>query len=107
MSEIDIGMSFQDYFMDMMLAKFGSRRNLRDMVLGGVKVKGEEALRRGIVDSAHDSAEETVEAAVRLGEKLGARKWNGEVYREIRKSAFKGALPALGLVEKEVLAAKL
>ncbi|KAL5708155.1 hypothetical protein ACHQM5_018980 [Ranunculus cassubicifolius] len=64
MSEIDIGMTFADYFMDLLL--------------------------RGIVDEAHDSVEETVEAAMRLGEKLGSRKWDGGVYCEIRKSVFKG-----------------
>ncbi|KAL5708157.1 hypothetical protein ACHQM5_018982 [Ranunculus cassubicifolius] len=108
MSEIDIGMTFADYFMDLLLVKFhGSTKNLRDMVLGGMKIKGEEAVKRGIVDEAHDSVEETVEAAMRLGEKLGSRKWDGGVYCEIRKSVFKGVLPVLGLIEKEIVVARL
>ncbi|KAF4386433.1 hypothetical protein G4B88_020253 [Cannabis sativa] len=42
----------------------------------------------GIAESAHDSVEKTLEAAVRLAEQLAKRKWNGEVYAEIRKSMF-------------------
>ncbi|KAF4378438.1 hypothetical protein F8388_021632 [Cannabis sativa] len=40
----------------------------------------------GIAESAHDSVEKTLEAAVRLAEQLAKRKWNGEVYAEIRKN---------------------
>ncbi|KAF9617366.1 hypothetical protein IFM89_036287 [Coptis chinensis] len=107
MSEVDIGLTFADYFTAMLRAKIGSPRNLRDMVLQGVKIRGEEGVKMGIIDSAHDNAEKTVEAALSLGEKLGVRKWNGEVYREIRKSVFKEVLPVLGLVEKVVVAARL
>ena len=43
-------------------------------------MKGEEAVRMGIVDSAaYDSEESVVEAAVRLGDRLAERRWNGEV----------------------------
>ncbi|KAL5707495.1 Enoyl-CoA delta isomerase 2 [Ranunculus cassubicifolius] len=107
MSELDIGMTLPDYFRDLMMAKFGSPKNLRDVFLQGAKIKGEEAVKRGLIDSAHDSGEATLEAAMRLGEKLGAKKWNGEVYSEIRKSTFKSVLPILGLVEKEVVVARL
>ncbi|KAK4592360.1 hypothetical protein RGQ29_016770 [Quercus rubra] len=38
--------------------------------------------------AAHDSEECVVEAVVRLGDSLAERKWNGEVYAEIRKSLY-------------------
>ncbi|KAL5096692.1 hypothetical protein RYX36_001019 [Vicia faba] len=57
----------------------------------------------GIVDSAHDSAETTVEAAVRLGEQLAEKKWVGEVYAEIRKSLYPDACKVLGLTPKPLV----
>ena len=84
MSEFNIGLTFPDYFTALMRSKIGSTSARRDILLVGSKVKGEEAVRMGIVDSAvHDSEESVVEATVHLGEQLVKRKWNGEVYAEI------------------------
>lgn len=88
MSEVDLGLPFPDYFTAAFLAKMGSVSGRRDVMLRGMKLKGDEAVKLGIVESAHDSAESTVEAAVRLGEQLAKRKWNGDVYAEIRKSLY-------------------
>ncbi|KAF5207308.1 Enoyl-coa delta isomerase [Thalictrum thalictroides] len=107
MSEIDIAITVPGYFMDLLKLKIGSPRNLRDVALHGVKIKAEVGVEMGIVDSAYDSAEETVEAAFSLGEKLRLKNWYGEVYGEIRKGTLKDALPNLGLVEKEIVTAKL
>ncbi|KAL0014998.1 hypothetical protein SO802_002067 [Lithocarpus litseifolius] len=80
----DIDLTFLDYFTALMRSKIGSTSTRRDILLVGMKVKGEEAVRMGIMDSAvHDSEEGVFEAAVRLGEQLVKRKWNGEVYVEI------------------------
>ena len=49
------------------------------------KVKGEEVVRMGIVDSAAVSEESVVEAVVQLGDRLAERKWNGDVHVEIRR----------------------
>uniref|UniRef100_A0A7N2MXB3 Uncharacterized protein n=1 Tax=Quercus lobata TaxID=97700 RepID=A0A7N2MXB3_QUELO len=69
MSEVDIGLTFPDYFTALMRSKISSASARRDILLVGRKVKGEEAVRMGIVDSVtHDSEESVVEAAVRLGE---------------------------------------
>ncbi|XP_030939974.1 enoyl-CoA delta isomerase 2, peroxisomal-like [Quercus lobata] len=69
MSEVDIGLTFP-YFTALMRSKIGFTLTRRDILLAGRKVKGEEAVRMGIMDSAaHDSEE---------------REWNGEVYAEIR-----------------------
>ena len=84
MSKVDIGLTFPDYFTALMRSKIGFASAQRDILLTGRKVKGEEAVRMGIVDLAvHDSEESVVEATVRLGEQLVKRKWNGEVYAEI------------------------
>ncbi|KAL0004690.1 hypothetical protein SO802_012251, partial [Lithocarpus litseifolius] len=80
----DIGLTFLDYFTALMRSKIGSASARRDILLARRKVKREQAVRMGIVDStAHDSEESVFEAAVRLGEQLVKRKWNGEVYAEI------------------------
>ena len=84
MSEVDIGLTFPDYFTALMRSKIGFTLARRDILLARRKVKGEEMVRMGIVDSmAHEREESVVEVAVRLGEQLVKRKWNGEVYAEI------------------------
>ncbi|CAA7028092.1 unnamed protein product [Microthlaspi erraticum] len=98
MSEVDIGLSMPDYFSAMVRAKIGTSAARRELLLSGKKIRGEEAAGLGIVDSAaHDSAEGVVEATVRLGEKLAARKWSGEVYASIRKSLYPELCGILGL----------
>ncbi|XP_058750663.1 enoyl-CoA delta isomerase 2, peroxisomal-like [Vicia villosa] len=97
MPEVDLGLPLPDYFTAVMREKIKSPAVLRDVLLGGVKVKGREAVEMGIVDSAHDSAESVVEAAVRLGGELAEKKWVGKVYGEIRKSLYPDACKVLGL----------
>lgn len=54
-----------------------------------MKVRAKEAVEMGIVHTAHNSAEGTREAAMRLGEELAGRKWVGtKAYAEIRKSLY-------------------
>ncbi|CAN8232164.1 unnamed protein product [Cochlearia groenlandica] len=90
MSEVDIGLSMPDYFAAMVRSKLGTCAARRELLLSGKKIRGGEAVALGIVDSAeaYDSEEGVVEATLRLGEKLAARKWNGEVYASIRKSLY-------------------
>nr|XP_023891257.1 enoyl-CoA delta isomerase 2, peroxisomal-like [Quercus suber] len=84
MSEVDIGLTFPDYFTALMRSKIGSASARHDILLAGRKVRGEEAMRMGVVDLAvHGSEESVVEAVVRLGDLLVKRKWNTEVYAEI------------------------
>jgi enoyl-CoA hydratase/carnithine racemase len=104
MSEVDLGLTFPDYFTALMRSRIGSVSARRDILLGGRKLKGDEAVTMGIVESAHDGAESVVEAAVRRGEQLAQRKWNGEVYAEIRKSLYPEVCGVLGLVAKTVVA---
>ncbi|KAJ7954745.1 enoyl-CoA delta isomerase 2, peroxisomal-like [Quillaja saponaria] len=102
MSEVDLGLTIPDYFTVIMRSKIGSAASRRDVLLTGTKIKGKEAVKMGIVDSAHDSAEGTLDAAVRLGEQLGQRKWNGEVYSEIRKSLYPEICGLLQLDHKPI-----
>ena len=68
-------------------------------------MKGEKAVRMGIMDSAaHNSEESVVEATVHLGDRLAERKWNGKVYAEIRKSLYLEICGVLGLVSKTIVA---
>lgn len=46
----------------------------------------------GIVDSAYDSAAETVEAAVRLGEEIVMRGGDGHVYGKMRETLLREVL---------------
>lgn len=50
----------------------------------------------GIVDSAHGSAEETLDAAVKLGADLVRRNWDGKVYATTRRVVFAEVLAVLG-----------
>ncbi|XP_059630407.1 enoyl-CoA delta isomerase 2, peroxisomal-like [Cornus florida] len=102
MSELDIGLPIPDYFMALVRSKVASVAARRDLLLRAMKVKAEEAVAMGIVHSAHGSLEGTVEAAVRLGEELGKRRWDGEVYAEIRKGMYPELRGTLGLEEKTI-----
>jgi enoyl-CoA hydratase/carnithine racemase len=103
MPEVNLGLPLPDYFAAVMIEKIKSPVVLRDVLLAGVKIKGKEAVKLGIVDSAHDSADSTVDAALRLGEQLARKKWVGGVYAEIRKSLYPQACLVLGLTQKSII----
>lgn len=84
MSEMDIALVIPAWFHALIANKVGSPIARRDLMLRADKVKATVAVEKGIIDSAHGSAEETVEAAVRLGEEFVRRKWKGHVYAQIR-----------------------
>ncbi|KAE9595005.1 hypothetical protein Lal_00041380 [Lupinus albus] len=103
MPEVDLALPLPDYFATVMRERIRSPAALRDMMLRGVKVTAEEGVKMGIVDSVYDSTERTMDAAVRLGEELSRRKWNGEVYAEIRKSLYPESCRILGLTQKPLV----
>ncbi|XP_043703575.1 enoyl-CoA delta isomerase 1, peroxisomal-like [Telopea speciosissima] len=86
LSELDIGFLIPRYYMALIRSKVVLPAARRDTVLRAVKLTAEEALARGIIDSAHGTVGETVNAALRLGEELASRKWNGELYALMRKT---------------------
>jgi hypothetical protein len=63
-SELDIGLVVPAWFMALLECKFGDVKARRDVVLKAAKLTAE----KGTVDMAVGNAEETVEAAVGLGE---------------------------------------
>ncbi|GAV57401.1 ECH domain-containing protein [Cephalotus follicularis] len=107
MSEVDIGLTLPDYFVALVEAKIGSASARRDVLLWGSKLKGVAAVTMGVADAAHDSPEKLHEASVRMGEQLASRKWNGEVYAEIRKSLYPNLRGLLGLPTKVIASPRL
>ncbi|XP_059630406.1 enoyl-CoA delta isomerase 2, peroxisomal-like [Cornus florida] len=103
LSELDMGMTVPDDYMAFLRSKVVLEAARRDLLLRAMKVKAEEAVAMGIVHSAHGSVEGTVEAAVRLGEELGKRKWDGEVYAEIRKGMYPELHVIFGLEKKTIV----
>lgn len=97
MSELDIDLVIPPWFMSIVRCKIGSPIARRDVVLRAKKLTAREAVEYGVIDSAHDSAEETVAAAIRFGEELTGRKWNGSVYSQIRMRLLSETLDATGL----------
>ncbi|OIW07689.1 hypothetical protein TanjilG_30766 [Lupinus angustifolius] len=103
MPEVNLGITLPDYFAAAMRAKIGSPVALRNVVARGVKVRAKEGVELGIVHSAHDSVEGTVEAAMRLGEELAGKEWVGESYAEIRKSLYPQMCSTLSLTHKLII----
>ncbi|KAK1418849.1 hypothetical protein QVD17_27996 [Tagetes erecta] len=107
MREVDLGITLPDYFTALVRSKVANPDVRRDVLLRGVKVKGDEAVVKGLVDAVFDDGEMTVDGGVRLGEELSKRKWDGEVYCEIRKTLYPELIAVLGLVTKSVVKARL
>lgn len=99
MSELDIGMVVPVWFMAMFKCKIGDPNVRREVVLRAAKLTAEMGVARGIVYSAHDGVEATVEAAVRLGKELVGRKWDGHVYAKNRKVVLGDVLDKIGFDE--------
>ncbi|KAM3269333.1 enoyl-CoA delta isomerase 1, peroxisomal [Capsicum chacoense] len=95
MSEIDIGLKIPAWFVTLVKNKVKSPVAWRDVVMRGTKLTADVAIEHGIVHSAHVGAAETVKEAVKLGEELAARKWDGNVYAHSRRLVFSDVLVAL------------
>lgn len=96
MNELDIGYKIPNWFMQIVKSKIASPKVWRDVVLNPARITAEMGVDWGIVDSAHDGVEETVDAAARLGAELVKRKWDGKVYADNRRTVLATALAALG-----------
>nr|GMD57430.1 enoyl-CoA delta isomerase 1, peroxisomal-like [Ipomoea batatas] len=96
MSELDKGMEIPAWFVALLKTKAASPRAWREVVLKAAKLTASMGMEVGVVDSAHDSPEETVEAAVELAEKLVARGWDGRVYAHCRRTVYSNVLVSLG-----------
>lgn len=95
MSELDIGLVIPPWFVTLLKSKAKSPVAWREVVLKVTKLTAEMGMEMGLVDSAHVGAEETVKAAVRLGEVLVKRKWDGQIYAKNRRMVFAEVVVAL------------
>ncbi|XVF83621.1 hypothetical protein PTKIN_Ptkin16aG0504300 [Pterospermum kingtungense] len=99
MSEMDIGLKMPACFIAVISCKIGDATVRREVMLRAEKLTAEQAVERRIVAAAYESAAETLKGAVELGERLGKRGWDGEVYSENRKGLYKEILDKLGADE--------
>lgn len=107
MSEVDIGMTFPEYFNVLFKEKVASAVARREVLMWGRKLKAVDAVGFGIVDVVGKDGDEAVEKAVKLGEELVKRKWNGEVYGEIRKGLYPKLCEELGLSRRSLVVPRL
>ncbi|KAI4348136.1 hypothetical protein L6164_008895 [Bauhinia variegata] len=103
MSELNINLVVPAWFVAVVEAKVGSPVARREVVMRAAKLTAKEALKLGVIDSAHDSAEETVQASIRLGDDLVRRGWDGHVYAENRKQFLGGVLNSIGEISTSKL----
>ncbi|KAK7340869.1 hypothetical protein VNO77_21586 [Canavalia gladiata] len=85
MSELDIKLVIPAWFVALIDAKVASPAARRQIVMQAAKLTAKEALRLGVIDSAHDTADHTVEAALALAADLVKRGWDGHAYGQNRK----------------------
>uniref|UniRef100_A0A7N0V750 Delta(3)-Delta(2)-enoyl-CoA isomerase n=1 Tax=Kalanchoe fedtschenkoi TaxID=63787 RepID=A0A7N0V750_KALFE len=107
MSEVDIDLVVPPWFVALVKSKVGSGLARRDVFMRAEKLTGAAAVEKGVVDSAHDGAEATVEAGLRLGEELVKRKWKGHVYAGNRMVVMSEVLQALASEQARVAPARL
>ncbi|XP_021747840.1 enoyl-CoA delta isomerase 2, peroxisomal-like [Chenopodium quinoa] len=108
MSEVDIGMTFPEYFNVLFREKVGWKWR-REIMMRGMKLKGEDGVKMGVVDQVvvGINGDEVLEKGLKLGEDLLKKKWNGEVYCEIRKGLYPDLCNELGLIRKNVIVPRL
>ncbi|XP_047311265.1 enoyl-CoA delta isomerase 1, peroxisomal [Impatiens glandulifera] len=94
MSELDISLKIPAWFVKLLKNRIASPAVHREIVLKAAKFTATAALEKGIIESSHDGVEETVAAAVKLGDSLVKRGWDGNVYCEIRKVMMSDVLAA-------------
>ncbi|KAH1096379.1 hypothetical protein J1N35_013300 [Gossypium stocksii] len=105
-NDLEMGLKIPELYMAFFRAKT-SGWALRDLVLRGLKVKGEELLKMGIVDAVYDGDEGVINAGMKMADDLARRKWDGEVYAEIRKGLYSEFCGMLGIASKAIGTPKL
>ncbi|KAG5533431.1 hypothetical protein RHGRI_027559 [Rhododendron griersonianum] len=101
MSELDIGLPIAAWFVAVIRSKIGSPAARREVLLRAAKLTAEKAAELGVVEAVEGGAEETVAAAVRLGEELVGMRWDGHAYGQIRMAVFADLLSAVRCDEEE------
>uniref|UniRef100_A0A803MB40 Uncharacterized protein n=1 Tax=Chenopodium quinoa TaxID=63459 RepID=A0A803MB40_CHEQI len=97
MSEVDIGMTFPEYFNVLYREKVGWKER-REIMMRGRKLKGEKGVKMGVVDEVvvGINGDEVLVKGLKLGEELLKKKLNGDVYCEIRKGLYPELCRELG-----------
>ncbi|KAL9297451.1 hypothetical protein ACSQ67_023347 [Phaseolus vulgaris] len=95
MSELDISLVIPAWFVALLEAKVATPAARRLIVMTAAKLKAEDALPLGVIDSAHSGAGETVEAALDLAARLVKRGWDGHVYAQNRKVFLRAVIQAV------------
>ncbi|KAF7132968.1 hypothetical protein RHSIM_Rhsim09G0164400 [Rhododendron simsii] len=101
MSEMDIGLRVPAWFVAVIRSKIGSPAARREVLLRAAKLTAVAAEGMGVVEAVEGGAEETVVAAVRLGEELVGRRWDGQVYGQIRMAVFADLVSAVRFDEEK------
>ncbi|XP_058183901.1 enoyl-CoA delta isomerase 1, peroxisomal-like [Rhododendron vialii] len=101
MSEMDIGLPVPAWFVAVIRSKIGSPAARREVLLRAAKLTAAAAEGMGVVEAVEGGAEETVVAAVRLGEELVGRRWDGPVYGQIRMAVFADLVSAVRFDEEK------
>ncbi|KAK6254799.1 hypothetical protein SCA6_016104 [Theobroma cacao] len=107
MSDLDLGIKIPEPFMALFRAKLSPGSTRRDLLLRGLKIKGEEAVKMGIVDAVHDGEEGVSEAAMKMADGLVKRNWDAQVYVEIRKGLYPELCGMLGLATEVIATPRL
>ncbi|MBA0612468.1 hypothetical protein Godav_013067 [Gossypium davidsonii] len=105
-NDLEMGLKIPELYMAFFRAKT-SGWALRDLVLRGLKIKGEELLKMGIMDAVYDGEEGVINAGMKMADDLARRKWDGEVYAEIRKGLYSEFCGMLGIASKAIGTPKL
>ncbi|CAN0837270.1 Enoyl-CoA delta isomerase 1, peroxisomal [Linum grandiflorum] len=102
MSEVDIGLVIPDWFVTLLNSKIGSGHVRREVIMSAAKLTAEMGVERGIVHSAHHGAEATIEGAIRLGDELLRRRWNGQAYAKNRMVVLRDVLKEIDEDQKNM-----
>lgn len=94
MNELNNGMKLPRSLLAVIRSKL-SPRTLRDVVLGARIFSAQEALESGIADSVFADSPQTLEAAVGKAQNLAGRRWNSEIYSQLRLGVFPGVVEEL------------
>ncbi|KAL2920401.1 Enoyl-CoA delta isomerase 3 [Bienertia sinuspersici] len=102
MSEVDMGLPFPEYFNVLFKEKL-SWKARREIMMRGRKLRGEQGLELGVVDQVFGTADLVFEAAFNLGQELVNKKWNGNIYAEIRKGLCPHLCQELDLTRNTIM----
>ncbi|BBN11197.1 Delta3-Delta2-enoyl-CoA isomerase [Marchantia polymorpha subsp. ruderalis] len=100
MSEMDVQVRISTGILNLLRASM-SPKAFKDNILLAKKQKASDAQALGIVDSVHENASATLQAAINFATELTQRNWNRTFYRTMRLDLKPGLLDSLLNVERQ------